>query len=217
MSATLSTLRDRVERILADNSNVIWSTDDVDESIRQALHEYSLVNPLAAIATLTLSADGREISTSTLSGLLRVYEIWCDYDASDPEYPANRRPFEHWRDQAKVYVTGEYEPQSGDVVRFFYTKLQTLSGLDSATSTTFPDEDETLLATGAAGFAATSRAVDLTEQVTLDRLTAQQVRAWGLAKLQEFRAGLKGVSRRLAAAGRSDVELGSLDKWDGGW
>ena len=76
------------------------------------------------------------------------------------------------------------------------------------------------MATGAAGYAATSRAVDLAEQVTLDRLTAQQVRAWGMAKLQEFRSGLKTVARRMAVENKSDVELPALDRFErdgSGW
>jgi hypothetical protein len=214
MTATLSTLRDRVERVLTDTGNDIWSADDVDEGIRQALHEYSKTRPLRAISTLTLSADGREIDISSLTGLLSVTEIWCDYTASDPEFPANVRAFQHWRDEGKIYVTDDYEPSSGDVVRVFYTRLQTLNGLDSETSTSVPLEDETLIATGAAGFAATGRAIDLTERVTLDRLTAQQVRAWGLAKLQEFRAGLKTVARRMAVESKSDVELPPLDRFE---
>ena len=214
MTATLATLRDRVEAMLADTGNAIWSSDDIDEAIRQALHEYSKTRALRAISTLTLSAAGREIDLSTLTGLLSVLEIWCDYTSSDPEFPANTRAFQHWRDESKLYVTDAYEPASGDVVRVFYTKLQTLNGLDSATSTTLPLEDETLVATGAAGYAATSRAVDLAEQVTLDRLTAQQVRAWGMAKMQEFRAGLKTVARRMAVEGKSDVELPPLDRFE---
>lgn len=217
MAATLATLRDRVEQILADTGNAIWSTDDVDEAIRNALHEYSGVRPLQAVGTVTLSADGREIDISSLSGLLGVSEIWCDYTSADPEFPANVREFEHWRDQSKIYVSDDYEPQNGDVVRVFYTKVQTLNGLDSATSTSLPIEDESLVAQGSAGYAATSRAVDLAEQVTLDRLTAQQVRAWGLSKLQEFRAGLKRVARREALRAARPVALDPLDRYEGDW
>ena len=220
MTATLATLRDRVEQVLADTGNAIWSTDDIDEGIRQALHEYSKTRSLRAISTVPRSAAGREIDISSLTGLLSVSEIWCDYTSSAPEFPANVRAFQHWRDEQKLYVTDDYEPASGDVVRVFYTKLQTLNGLDSATATTVPLEDETLVATGAAGYAATSRAVDLAEQVTLDRLTAQQVRAWGMAKLQEFRSGLKTVARRMAVENKSDVELPALDRFErdgSGW
>jgi hypothetical protein len=214
MSATLTTLRDRVEQILADSGNAIWSTDDIDEAIRQAVHEYSKTRPLRSVGTVVLSSDGREIDISSLTGLLGVSQVWCDYDSTDPAYPPNRRPFEHWPDSQKVYVTGDYEPQSGDTMRVFYTAMQTLEDLDSATSTTIPLDDESLIAIGAAGFAATSRAVDLAEKVTLDRLTGQQVRAWGLSKLQEFRSGLRAVAKRMALESKSDVELPPVDRWD---
>ena len=214
MTATLTTLRDRVELMLADSGNDIWSTGDVDEGIRQALHEYSKTRPLRAVSSIELDATGREIDVSSLTGLLGVLEVWCDYTSTAPEFPANVRAFQHWRDESKIYVNDDYEPASGDVVRVFYTTLQTLSGLDSATATTVPLDDETLLALGAAGYAATARAIDLTEQVTLDRLTAQQTRAWGLAKLQEFRAGLKTVARRMALENVSYVELPPLDRFE---
>lgn len=217
MTATLATLRDRVELILADSGNAIWSTDDIDEAIRQALHEYSKVRPQRANGTLDISADGREIDVSSLTGLLSVYEIWCSYDSSDPEFPANRRAFNFWPDQQKLYVWDDYEPQNGDVMRVFYTKLQTLNGLDSATSTTVLGDDESLVAVGAAAYAATSRSVDLTEQVTLDRLTAQQVRAWGLSKMQEFRSGLKKIGERQSLESLPNVEMPDLDKWAGEW
>jgi hypothetical protein len=57
MTATLTTLRDRVEIILADSGNSIWSTGDIDEGIRQALHEYSKTRPLRSVGTVALSAD----------------------------------------------------------------------------------------------------------------------------------------------------------------
>jgi hypothetical protein len=214
MTATLTTLRDRVETILADSGNAIWSTGDLDEAIRQAVAEYSKTRPLRSVGTVVLSAGGREIDISSLSGLLGVSQVWCDYDSTDPAYPPNRRPFAYWADSQKLYVTGDYEPQSGDTMRIFYHSAQTLSGLDSASSTTFPADDESLIAIGAAGFAATSRAVDLAEKVTLDRLTAQQVRAWGLSKLQEFRSGLRMVAKRMALETKSDVALPPVDRWD---
>ena len=222
MATTLTALRDRVEVILADTGNAIWSADDIDEGIRRALHDYSKTRPLQAIGTITLAAAGREIDASSLTGILDVREIWCDYTAAAPEQPPNRRPFEWWPDSQLIRVLGSYEPQAGDVCRVFYTKMQTLDGLDLATATTFRDDDETLIAEGAAGYAATSRAVDLAEQVTLDRLTAQQIRAWGMAQLQRFRAGLRAVATAEALRTDARVEVGKLDRWDqkgaeGGW
>lgn len=217
MATTLALLRDRVEVILADTGNAIWVAGDVDEGIRRALHEYSKVRPLESISTVAITADGREVDVSALTGILGVSEIWCDYTASDPEFPANKRVFEYWPDSETIYVTDDYEPQNGDVMRVFYGVGQTLDGLDTETTTSFPLDDETLIAGGAAGYAATSRAVDLAEQVTLDRLTAQQIRAWGMAKLQRFRAGLGAVAREAAMRGDARAPLGPLDAWEGEW
>jgi hypothetical protein len=219
MPATLSSFRDRVEVALMDTSNEIWSTTVLEEAIRQALAEYSKVYPRRVIGMVTLAASGREVDISSLSGVLRVVRVWLPYTAASPEDPPNQRYFEHWRDQQKLWFKDEPEPASGEVLRVFYTAMQTLDDLDSAAATTFPDDDETLLVLGASGYAASSRAVDLLEQVSRDRLTPQQVRAWGLGRLQEFRAGLKAVQRRLAmetSAWIGAAQLDRHDKW-GGW
>lgn len=222
MAATLATLRDRVELKLADSGNNIWSTGDIDEAVRQALHEYSKTRPRQAVDLVTLAAAGREIDVSGVTGLLQVIDLWLPYTAASPEYPPNRRPFRHWADLGLLVVvddpaSSEFgEPAAGEVARVFYTAMQTLKDLDSATVTTVPLDDESLLVTGAAGHAATSRAVDLAEQVTIDRLTSQQVRAWGLNQLQEFRAGLRNIARQLATTSPPWVPLPPRDRWDKG-
>jgi len=218
VATTLALLRDRAERILADTGNAIWTSDDIDEAIRRALSEYSKARPLQNVSTLSLASDAREVDASTLTGILAVTEIWLPYTAASPEFPPNRRDFEYWPDSTTIYVAdGAYQPQSGDVMRVFYLTVQTLKDLDAATATSFPVDDETLIAEGAAGYAATSRAVDLAEQVTLDRLTAQQIRAWGMAQLQRFRAGLKSVAAADGVRRGARVEVAGLDVWDGRW
>jgi len=214
---TLATLRDRVEQLLSDTGNAIWAEGDIDAAIRQALAEYSKVNRLRAITTSTLSADTRELDISTVTGLLGVERVWYPYTVATPEHPPDWRHFEHWRDAEILYFPDDAELQNGEIARIFYTKVQTLSGLDSATATTFPVDDDELLSQGAAGYAASGRSLDLMEEVTLDRLTSQQIRAWGLSKLQEFRAGLRVVKSRLALAGTGIIAQPGLDKWDGDW
>jgi hypothetical protein len=205
---------------LIDPEAEIWTADNLDEAVRKALDEYSKVNPRRVIGTVTLASSGREVDVSGLSGLIQVSRVWLPYTAASPEHPPNGRRFEHWFEEQKLFFPDDDEPQSGEVARVFYLAQQTLNGLDAATSTTFPPDDETMLLTGCAGYAATSRAVDLIEQVTRDRLTAQQIRAWGLGKLQEFRSGLKTVTRQAALRSGSFVPAAKLDRWDkkpGGW
>ena len=222
MAATLATLQNRVEQKLADTTHNIWTPADLEEAIRAALDEYSKTRPRQAVAAVTLEAAGREIDISDVTGLLQVVDLWLPYTAASPEYPPNRRPFRHWPDLGLLVVVDDPEasafgePAAGEVARVFYTAMQTLNGLDNATATTVQPDDESLLVTGAAGHAATSRAVDLAEQVSIDRLVSQQVRAWGLNQLQEFRAGLRAIARQLATTSPPWIPLPPRDRWDRG-
>jgi len=216
MATTLTLLRDRVEEILADTANAIWSTGNIDEAIRQALHEYSQASPQDKETSLTLAADGREVATATITDLIDVTEIWCDYDSTDPDFPPPIRPFRFWKDIGTIYVMGQYEPQNADVVRVFYTALHILNGLDSETSTSVPDEDVTALAHGAAGYAAMTRSVDLAEMITVDRAAVERMEKWGQELLADFRLHLQAIARH-----RQDpighVPTGKLDRHEGDW
>jgi len=211
--SNLATIRDRVEQQLVDTGNSIWSTDLIDEGLRQALAEFSLAIPLHQITTLTLAADTYELDISSISGLLDVERLWLPYTASSPENPPNWRGFDHWRDNDILYL-GDYQAQSGDVARVFYTTVQTVEDLDSATSTTVTALQESILVHGGAGYAATSRSLDLEEQVTLGSRVSKEIQAWGETRLAYFRSLLAAEARRLALLGRGNVGLPALDRWD---
>ena len=217
MSTTLSSLRDRVELIVADSANAIWSTSDLDEAIRQALDAYSLARPQTLDTSITLTAAGNEIDISSITTITDVVEVWREYDATDPDDPPQKARFRHWPDLQVVYILGLDEPAQGEVVRIFYTVPHTLSGLDSATATTIPPAHESIVAQGAAAIAALSRALDLNEQVTVDRQTVAQQHQWAEALLEDFKRSLARV-----AAGALDsaaVPLSPLDRNDtnDGW
>lgn len=214
MATDLASLQARVQQVLADTGAAIWTVADLTEALRQALSEYSEARPYEAATTLTLAYSGREISIASVTGLLDVLAVWCPYTAASPEDPPNLRPFTLSFDRQIIYISGAYVPAAGDVLRLFYTKAQTLDDLDGATVTTFSTESDSLIVTGAAGFAATSRAVDLAEGIALDAVRAQTVRAWGLSKLQDFRAGLRRISKREAGHNSSRVTLPPLDDYD---
>jgi len=215
--SNLATIRDRIEQQLVDTTNAIWATGLIDEGLRQALAEFSLSIPVHQITTLTLSSDTYELDISAISGLLGVARLWLPYTAASPENPPNWRPFDHWRDNDILYL-GEYQGQSGDVARIFYTAGQTIEDLDSATATTLTGPQESILITGGAGFAALSRSLDLGEQVTLGARVAKEIQAWGEARLERFRALVAAEANRLALVGRSAVGLPPLDRWDrDGW
>lgn len=189
-SLTLDTLRDRVEVVLQDTGNATWSEDDLEEAVRQALEQYSRHKPQHAISTITLSANGREIDISSLTGLLRVEHVWWDYDSSSPGHPPEYRHFETWPGSI-VYINDPSEPQSGDKVRVWYTKEQTIKDLDSATATTFPVDDESFIINGAAAFAARFRAVEQAEQANVDDKVFARLMEWGDKAMSEFSEGLR--------------------------
>jgi len=214
-AATLATLRDRVEATLQDSSNLTWSTDDIDEAVRQALHRYSKIKPDRTITSIELSEDGREIDISSITDYLTVERVWWDYDDSDPAHPPNWRNFELWPGDI-VYINDPAEPVTGDTVRFWYTRLQTLNGLDSASATSLPDDDTTLIVTGAAGLAALARAREISESLAVDGWVHKRLNEWGEKRLEEFEAGLKLVAAQRTAQASGIAPGPVLDRWDDG-
>ena len=202
-------LRDRVEARLQDSGNSRWSTDDTDEAIRTALEEYGQFQPYETVGTVALSADGREIDISSLTGLLRVERVWWDYDSSDPGYPPNWRQFEVWPGSI-LYIDDREEPSSGDTVRVWYTKMHTVKGLDGATATTVPEEDLGSIVTGAAYHAARARAIELSESLTVDRDVVDRLEAWadeqGKAWRYQIRRRPPAWQRRAYAYDQGDLD-----------
>jgi len=189
--ATASTgLRARVQSRLQDSGASRWSSTDIDDAIREALEQYSQVSPDHTIGTVTLSADGREIDISSLTDVVRVEKVWWDYDSSSPGYPPNWRQFEVWPGSI-IYIDDDDEPQDGDIVRIWYTKMHTVKGLDSATATTVPEEDVSYLVSGAAMFAARARAVELSETLTVDKEVVDRLIEWAKEEGKNFRYGAR--------------------------
>jgi len=163
---------------------------------------------------VTLSADGREIDISSLTGLWRVEKVWWDYDSSSPGYPPNWRQFEVWPGSI-LYIDDDDAPSSGDVVRIWYTKKHTIKGLDSATATTVAEEDVTYLVSGAAYFAARARAVELSETLNVDKDVVDRLVEWADEEGKNFRYGMRlkePAWERYASAYNQD-DLDEAIKW----
>lgn len=213
-SQDLAALRDRVEARLQDSGNLRWSTDDVDEGIRTALQQYSRRHPDHGISTITLSAAGREISISTITDLIRVEKVWWDYDSSTPGYPPVWRQFEVWPGSL-LYIDDAEEPASGDNVRIWYSKRQTIEDLDSATATTFPAEDEDVMVTGGAYFCAHQRSMELAEGLQVDRDVVKRLEDWADERGKNFRyqLGIKPPAWQRYAYGYDQDDLDEAIRW----
>jgi hypothetical protein len=210
---TLTTLRDRVELVLQDSTNLKWATADLDEAIEDALQRYTRATPLETIGIITLAAAGREISMATLTDLLDVRRVWWDYDAAAPGFPPRWRDFEVWPGNL-LYIRDSEEPQIGDKVRVWYTQPHTLDTLAGATATTFPYDHEQIIIDGSAALAAYARAIGRSEKVNVDSAVAARLAAWAQAKLQQFDAALEKIEAASAARASGVAPGPVLDRWD---
>jgi len=190
----LAALRDLVELDVDDSSNAVWSTGDVDRAIARALYEYSQVNPQRTTGTITLSADGREINISSLTGLTRIVRVWHPYTAADPEDPPEWRRWDLWGTTLRV-IDGD-EPASGEVVRVFYFKEHTINGLGGASSTTVPAEDERVVVLGAGAYAALQKARSAIGEAGVSTETPEHWLKWALSRMEAFNQALASVRAR---------------------
>jgi len=193
--STLSELRELVEQDLDDAGNAVWTAGEIDRAIERALSGYSRARPQEAVGTITLAADGREVSLSTLTGLTRVVRVWYPYTSTAPEDPPEWRQWELWG--ATLYVLDGGEPASGDVVRVYYQKPQTIEDLNSATETTVPAEHEEVVVGGAGGYAAMEKARGSVGEAGVSTETPEHWLEWATGRLDSFNVQLTEIRRQL--------------------
>jgi hypothetical protein len=218
MSA-LSVYRTRILQYLFDTGSAIWSTDAIDEALRHALSQYNQLLPYTGNTVITLPGDGREIDLSSIANLRAVTDVYWPYDSTVEVWPPNRiRGYTVYFDDSNaiLYLTaidGD-QPQTGDELRLWYAANHSIQDLDSASTTTLPDEHESLLCTGAAGQAAFMRTVDLIETSGADLYGTGLLGSWANKKLMEFNTQLALLARGQARGGVAYGEGWKLDKWD---
>jgi hypothetical protein len=190
----LPEMRARLRRDLRDEdaASERWSDDALDRHIGRALEELSLAAPLEVTAMLQTTAESRDLDVSALTGRVAIDAV---------EYPTGRFPasyarFSVWGDTLTLLVEGA--PGAAEDVRLFYSKQHSL---DQAT-TTVPEALQTLLATGAAAYAALEQASFATNRVNLGGPDVwERYDAWGREQLALFTEGLarQGRERRVRA------------------
>ncbi len=210
MANALGVYERRVTALVNSGGAPSASLPLIDEGLRQALAEYSRAVPLTMETVVVLPGDGREIALDTLSGLVDVTDVWWPFDstAATEIWPPNRvAGFRLWWDDARpvLFLTAkdQSQPQLNDEVRIWYTKLHTISGLDAAAVTTIPDEHESVLVRGAAGY------VLLSMPVAGDVRESPGAR-WHNRFVDELR---RLASRSAHVRGEPFGEGWKLDKW----
>src|SRR5512141_2906339 len=114
----LTGMRSRVRSILMDESKLGWDDASLDEAVREALDDYSLLRPLVKAAIITLAADGPEVDLSGLADftdLIQVFAPWSQ--AALPEENIVRGWTQFWDGtQPKAVLYTRVRLKSGDRV-----------------------------------------------------------------------------------------------------
>ena len=142
----LTDLRTRVRQDLHDEDAATyrWTDAELNRHIQHALQEASLAAPLEAKGTLTTTAGSRDLSLSTLSGLVLVEAA---------EYPTGQYPPHFVRSSvwgSTLTLLVDRPPSGAEAVAVYYGKLHTLD----TTTSTLPPALEELVALGAEAYAA---------------------------------------------------------------
>jgi hypothetical protein len=207
-------LRNRIEDHLKDSGNADWSTSEIDNALRIALHELSVSLPSRSVATVD-AVDGQyEYSLSGISGLVEVVEVWYPYLSTDDTYK-KAHPCK-WRmlDDSTLYLEVDEDPDATYDLRIFFDLVQLLNGLDGASSTTLNEAEKSALVIGAAGYAAVALAVDKVDTIVIGGSAPEDLRKWGWARITEFRQRVYDLAVIQDAGEDSRIGWWSADKWD---
>jgi len=185
----LNDMRARIRKDLRDedSQNYRWTDSELNRHIDHALRELSLSCPLEAKATLSTTAESRDLSLSSLSDLVEIEAV--EYPAGN--YPPSYVRFSVWADTLPLLM--DSLPGDSEDVYVYYGKLHTLN----ADSSTLPAKLEDLVALGAAAYAAMEWASFATNRVHLGGAeTWRNYLTWGQDRLAAFMKGLAKHSKK---------------------
>lgn len=183
----------RLREVLADSSSLRFSDASLEEGIRQAMQEIDTRMPQVIESSAVLAADGRDQSLSGLKDPL--YLISIRYTGAgitldlEPEVQFSYRMS---GGQPVVHFVGETVPRAGDTLLVTYAACHTLSGLDSASTTSLPDGLQTALVNGAAGHACLQRVHMLQEKMGAKPGEISQLLQVAKLRLELFQKNLAG-------------------------
>lgn len=192
---TLTSYRTRVLNNLK-STNEKFENDIIDEAIRLVLDEYSQAFPDIDELSFALSSSGRAQQLVNCSGFLAVLQVILPYESGllDPAINAREDFYTFfYHGWPNVYFTGMPIPRSGQILFVRYARRHTLSGLDEAENTSVRVDHESMLVLGAAGAAASMRAVGTIEQWGGKSGDPNQLMLWGQTQMDKFHEFLASI------------------------
>jgi len=185
----LNDMRSRIRKDLhdEDSQNYRWTDSELDRHIDHAVRELSLSCPLEAKATLSTTAESRDLSISSIADLIEIESV--EYPVGN--YPPSYIRFSVWADTLTLLT--DNVPGDSEEVYVYYGKLHTLN----ADSSSIPAKLEDLVALGGAGYAAMEWASFATNRVTVGGSDSwRSYLTWGQDRLAEFMKGLAKHSKK---------------------
>ncbi|GEM_PF-2144353 len=200
----ISEYRLRMTTLLGDAPALRFPPDMLDEGLVQALIDYSTSCPQIKTAVVTFEAAGRQVSLAALKGLITVFEVIFPYDEHQPDPHPLCDFFQFTVDDHRVlHLGGGWQRMggcrpalAGERVLVEYTCEHTIAGLRDAPATSVPDGHASLVALGAAGYAAVMRASWVIEAYSARGGDRKALEGWGRERLNEYRQRLADLRRQ---------------------
>jgi hypothetical protein len=189
LGTLLAALRLLIRDDLDDAGSTIWTDDELDRHISNALARLSHHLPRQQLSTLATTSGNREIDISTLTPRVRIVQVEYPKDTDPRTFP----DFSVWIDVLRI-TSGPIP--DGSNADFYWLSPHTVSVSES----TLSDDDEELLIVGAEAFACRQQAIYQLNRVATGGPTVD--RDWSTEHkdlLAQFNAGIrqrKGVRRR---------------------
>jgi hypothetical protein len=180
--AVIADFRTKILLLLDDVALARYTSDQVDEALREALNKYNRFNPIektyiingTGAYRITLPADFAALAITRIEWLSSSPTV----DDAIPFYAY--KPDEQW----EIELRSSYS--TSDTLIIYYAATNFIDGFDSGAGTSIPAEDVDILALGAAGFAALTRAHSRAEAINLVPNETQNLLALGQKYLTEF-------------------------------
>jgi hypothetical protein len=204
MSDTLTTLIGKVQAMLGDDGT-IFTTALVTAATRQALSEFNRVSPINAAVLIDGIDEQYEYELSDHDPLAKkILDILKQGDNAD-ELDISIT-YDDYTEDERVFFRLRYPVTSAETLIARYTLHHTINGLDSATESTIPAEQDQIIVDGACWHAVMTRAASRVETINLSKDQSDNYREVAGHFRTAFNLGLNNLARnKRAPVGEPDT------------